>query len=162
MADGVEFSIIGLEDLRAKLQEISKDMQFKGGRFALRKAAQLIRDAAKQNALAVDDPQSEDKISDNIAERWNGRLNKQTGDLGFRIGVLGGAVTSDKYASVGSLPGKDTRHWRLIEFGTSKVAARPFMRPALSDNIGTATDTFVREYSRAVERAIRRAKKTGK
>uniref|UniRef100_UPI000A6F8F73 HK97-gp10 family putative phage morphogenesis protein n=1 Tax=Pseudomonas sp. NBRC 111142 TaxID=1661057 RepID=UPI000A6F8F73 len=84
------------------------------------------------------------------------RLFKQTGDLGFRIGVLHGAVLKDG----GDLsPNAPTPHWRLIEFGTEKMAAVPFMRPALADSISQATSTFVSEYEKAIDRAIRRAEK---
>ena len=167
MADGVEFNLTGLEDLRAKLKEIDKDVRFKGGRFALRKAAQVVRDAARQNAGRVDDSRTTEDIAKNIVERWNGRLNKQTGDLGFRIGVMGGAkapaVASGEIAGKGKAnPGGDTFYWRFLEFGTKDIAARPFIRPAMTDNVQAATDEFIKQYDKAVERAIRRAKKTGK
>ena len=42
MADGVEFSILGLEGLLGKLATVSVDVRHKGGRAALRKAAQVV------------------------------------------------------------------------------------------------------------------------
>ena len=36
----------------------------------------------------------------------------------------------------------DTKHFWLVEFGTSKTKAQPFMRPALESNIRNATDAF--------------------
>lgn len=167
MTDGVEFDLVGLEDLRAKLKEISKDMQFKGGRFALRKSAQVIRDKARENASRVDDSKTPEDIAKNITERWSGRLNTRTGDLGFRIGVLGGAkgaaVASGEIAGKGKAnPGGDTFYWRFLEFGTQHISARPFMRPAMTDSIQPATAEFIKQYDKAVDRAIRRAKTTGK
>ena len=111
---------------------------------------------AKDGAERIDDKQTGRSISDNIALRWNGRLFKQTGDLGFRIGVLHGAVL----AAGGDLgQNAPTPHWRLIEFGTEKMAAAPFMRPALANSISEVTSTFVTEYEKAIDRAIRRAAK---
>ncbi|QQE90485.1 HK97-gp10 family putative phage morphogenesis protein [Azotobacter chroococcum] len=159
MADAIEFSLTGLDELLGKLDEVSFDMKRKGGRFALRRAAQVIRDAAKQNAKRMDDPETAEDISANIAERWNGRLFKATGNLGFRVGVLGGAGGSKTSDQLSSLPGKDTRHWRYLEFGSENNRATPFMRPALEQSIGAATDTFVREYDKALDRAIKRARK---
>ena len=159
MADSVEFSITGLDSLLGKLEAITYDVKRKGGRSALRKAAQAIRDAAKKNAARLDDPQTAADISKNIVERWNGRMFKRTGDLGFRVGVLGGAGGSRKGSELSGLPGGDTRHFRYLEFGTEDTRAQPFMRPALDQNIGLATDVFVREYERAVDRAIKRAAK---
>jgi HK97 gp10 family phage protein len=157
----VSFKITGLDSLLGKLENLKYETKKKGGRFALRKAAQLVRDAAKQNAQGLDDPETGRAISDNIADRWNSRLNKQTGDLGFRVGVLQGARLPKPGAQVSEGQGAPTPHWRLLEFGTEKMVARPFMRPALANNIGAATDTFVREYEKAIDRAIKRAKKKG-
>lgn len=167
MTDGVDFNLSGLDDLQAKLQEISKDMQFKGGRFALRKAAQVIRDKARENAARVDDSKTPEDIAKNITERWASKRNKATGDLGFRIGVLGGAkgpaVASGEIAGKGKAnPGGDTFYWRFVEFGTKNAPARPFMRPAMEESVKPATDEFIKQYDKAVDRAIRRAKKTGK
>ena len=156
MADGVEFSITGLDSLLGKLDSVSYDVRRKGGRAALRKAAQVVVQKAKEGAERIDDKETGRSIDDNIALRWNGKLFKQTGDLGFRVGVLHGAVLKDG----GDLsPNSPTPHWRLIEFGTENMAAVPFMRPALANSISEVTTTFVSEYEKAVDRAIRRAAK---
>lgn len=156
MADGVDFSITGLDSLLGKLDSLSYDVRRKGGRAALRKAAQVVVQKAKEGAERIDDKETGRSIADNIALRWNGKLFKQTGDLGFRIGVLHGAVLKNG----GDLsPNSPTPHWRLIEFGTEKMAAVPFMRPALANSISEATNTFVSEYEKAIDRAIRRAAK---
>lgn len=159
MADGVEFSITGLDGLLGKLDSISYDVRRKGGRAALRKAAQVVVQKAKEGAERIDDKATGRSISDNIALRWNGRLFKQTGDLGFRIGVLHGAVLAKKGEEVDTSTNAPTPHWRLIEFGTELMAAAPFMRPALANSISEVTSTFVTEYEKSIDRAIRRAAK---
>ncbi|WP_367863122.1 HK97-gp10 family putative phage morphogenesis protein [Pseudomonas guariconensis] len=159
MADGVEFSITGLESLLGKLGAVSYDVRRKGGRAALRKAAQVVVQKAKEGAERIDDKETGRSIADNIALRWNGRLFKQTGDLGFRIGVLHGAVLAKKGEAVDLSTNAPTPHWRLIEFGTEKMAAAPFMRPALANSIAEVTNTFVSEYEKSIDRAIRRAAK---
>ena len=156
MADGVDFSILGLDSLLGKLSEVSVDVRRKGGRAALRKAAQVVVQKAKGGAERMDDKATGRSISDNIALRWNGRLFKRTGDLGFRIGVMHGAVLKDGGDLSSNAP---TPHWRLFEFGTEKMPAAPFMRPALADSISEVTNTFVTEYEKAIDRAIRRAAK---
>lgn len=156
MADGVEFSITGLDSLLGKLEAVTYDVKRKGGRAALRKAAQVVVAKAKEGAERLDDRETGRSIADNIALRWNGKLFKQTGDLGFRIGVLHGAVLKDG----GDLsPNSPTPHWRLLEFGTEKMPAAPFMRPALANNISEVTATFVTEYEKSIDRAIRRIAK---
>ncbi len=56
MADTVEFSITGLDSLLGKLDSVTDDVKRKGGRAALRKAAMIVVQAAKQGAEKVDDP----------------------------------------------------------------------------------------------------------
>ncbi|WP_110641012.1 HK97-gp10 family putative phage morphogenesis protein [Salinicola sp. CPA57] len=174
MADSITFRIEGVEALNAKLKGVSDDVRLKGGRFALRKAANLVRDQAKANAARVDDPTTNESIAKNIAVRWDGKHFKRTGDLKFRVGVLGGAMAygdtrlnrrksrvGKEYGTDGSSgnPGGDTWYWRFLEFGTSRQRAQPFMRTALASSIDAATAEFVNQYGKAVDRAIKRAAK---
>lgn len=156
MADNIEFSLVGIDSLVGKLESISYDMKRKGGRSALRKAAQLVADKMKEGAQKIDDPETGRSIADNVALRWNGKLFKASGDLGFRVGILHGAVLKNGGDTSANSP---TPHWRLIEFGTAKMRAQPFARKALADNISEATNTFITEYEKAIDRAIRRAAK---
>lgn len=160
MADGIQFSLTGVDELIATLNAVTYDTKRKGGRAALRKAAQVVRDAARRNAAGLDDLGTGRQISANIAERWNGRHFKRTGDPAFRVGVLHGAVIREKGNPDPGTNGP-TPHWRLLEFGTEKMRAQPFMRPALENNIALATDTFVQEYEKSLARAIKRAAKKG-
>lgn len=174
MADGVSYNLNGLPELLGKLEGLQQDIKRKGGRFALRKAAQVIRDQARKNAERVDDPASPENISLNIVERWSGRTFKQTGNMKFRIGVLGGAKAyantrenvrkgraGQIYSTGGDSgnPGGDTWHWRLLEFGTEKMRANPIFRPVPQQAGQQAADVFVKEYGKAIDRALRRAKK---
>jgi HK97 gp10 family phage protein len=156
MADSIEFALEGIDGLVGKLEAISYDMKRKGGRSALRKAAQVVANKAKEGAERLDDPETGRSIAANIALRWTGRLFKASGDLSFRVGVLHGAVLKNGGDLSANSP---TPHWRLLEFGTSKMAAQPFMRKALADNISEVTSTFITEYEKAIDRAIKRAAK---
>lgn len=145
MVDKVEFNLTGLEELRAKLIKLGKDTEFKGARFAGRKAANLIKEAAKLNAAKVDNPETPNNISSNIASRFSPSEFRRTGDTKFRIGVLGGAKEGQN--NDGN-QGGNTFYWRFIELGTSKEMAKPFMQPALADNIDNATNEFTKQFSR--------------
>jgi HK97 gp10 family phage protein len=152
MNNTLRFSLIGLERLQAQLRIVNDDLKRQGGRFALRKAANLVVDTAKDNARRLDDTSTGRTIADNIALRWNGRLFKRTGDLGFRIGVLQGARLqnhSNKHA------GAPTPHWRLLEFGTETMPAQPFLRRALADQINEVTDIFISQYEKALDRVLK-------
>lgn len=174
MADGVDFSLTGMDDVLGKMRELKVDARLKGGRFAARKAAQVMLAAAQENASRIDDPATANSIEKNLALRFSGRRFKQTGDIMFRVGVMGGARSyadtkenrrksrvGARYRTDGdkSNPGGDTWYWRLVELGTSRMPANPFMRPALERNISQVIDTFATQYDKALDRAIRRAKK---
>lgn len=156
MADGVSFKLEGIELLLGRLDTLSDDLKTKGGRAALRKAGNVIVAKAKANASRIDDPGTGRSIVDNIAMRWNGRLYKQTGNLGFRVGVMYGAKLKNHPSLTKNSP---TPHWRLIEFGTENMRAQPFMRPAADSSINQVVATFTSEYGLAIDRAIARAKK---
>lgn len=166
MAD-VQFKLTGLEPVLAKLKKLPVDVRMKGARFAGRKAANVIRDAAIQNAAKVNDEMTKEEIAKNIAVRFSSRVFKRTGDVAFRVGVLGGARAyaqtrenvrrgraGQTYATGGSKanPGGDTWYWRLVEFGTQRMQARPMLRPALEKNIGPATDAFVSNMNKWLDR----------
>ena len=110
-------------------------------------------------ASRIDDPRSAEDIAANIVERWGSRRFKRTGDLMFRVGVMGGAGGNKEASAFAGLPGGDTRHWRQLEFGNSNHDANPFMRPAADQAGQQAVDTFIKEYGKAIDRALRRARK---
>lgn len=158
MADGVEYKLTGVDELLGKLDSITDDMKRKGGRAALRKAANVIANRAKANARRLDDLETGRSIADNIAVRWNGREFKRNGNLAFRIGVLHGAVLKKHPDKAKNAP---TPHWRLLEFGTENMRAQPIMRPAAENGAEEAMNTFVEEYGKSIDRAIIRAAKKG-
>lgn len=157
-SDGVDFTLVGMDELISKLDSVEKEIKRKGTRFGLRKAANLIASKAKIGAQRINDPATADEIAKNIAIRYSSRYFKAKGDHKMRIGIMGGARPTKKEAGEG-LPGKDTRHWRFHELGTEKIRARPFMRPALENNISAAINEMAIHTDKAIDRALKRAKK---
>jgi len=145
----------GVDALNAKLRGLSYDIQKKGGRSALRAAAKIVADAAKVNAQQLDDKATGRSIAMNIGMRWASKLNKQTGDLGFRIGVQGGAKSPPGSNPDAGANGP-TPHWRFLEFGTERQKATPFMRPALEQNLQRVADTFIVKFGQSIDRAIKK------
>ncbi|MHA3098405.1 HK97-gp10 family putative phage morphogenesis protein [Acinetobacter brisouii] len=140
--------IQGLEQLQQKLRAIGKKSTIKRiARKSARQAMNIARDAARANAKALDDPITKEKIWKNIVTQTGKTRNSD--EIVMRVGIRGGAAQNkytDKTALAG-LPGGITTYWRYIEFGTSEIAAQPFMRPALSKNVGQITDKFVSVFS---------------
>ncbi|MBB4820938.1 HK97 gp10 family phage protein [Pseudomonas alcaligenes] len=170
MAD-IEFTLAGIDTLLGKLDAVSDDLKRRSGRSALRRAARLVAEAARDNARKLDDPQTRQNIVANIAVRWDRRRSRY-GDLAFRVGVLGGAKQTHNYHTRrgrpsreyrvdgdSGNPGGDTFYWRFLEFGTRHIRAEGFMRRALAENIEAATGAFISEYEKSIDRAIKRAAK---
>lgn len=157
MADDIQFNMIGIDGLLSKLATVNDETKRKTGRSALRRAAGLAVSHAKEGANRVDDPETGRAIADNIVLRWNGRLFRRNGDLGFRIGVMHGAVLRKNGSTEKNAP---TPHWRLLEFGTEHVAADPFVRPALENHIAEITNEFATQFEKGLDRAIRRDAKS--
>lgn len=126
----VTVKIEGLEGIEKKLKEIPQKFAYRGMRRALRRGANVIRDHARSNAKRLDDPQTREQIAKNIAVAGGGsKRERQAGGPMMRVGVMGGARFN---AGAGGLPGGNTTgYWRLLEFGTSKMRAQPFMRTAI-------------------------------
>lgn len=154
----------GLPELHVRMKAVSREIRTKGARSAVRKGAVVVRDAAKAAALAIDRPETPLKIADNIAVQFAGRTFRRTGDVMFRVGVRGGArqyantKENRRKSRVGStyVTGGTTWYWRLIEFGTSRFGARPFLRPALENNAGRVLDEIVREMNKQLDRAAKK------
>lgn len=156
MADSIDFTLVGMDKVLDNFDKLDFEVKRKGGRFALRKAANFIADKARSNASRIDDPKTANDIAKNIAVRWSSRTYKSTGNLAFRVGVMGGAGGSKPDEYYASNPGGATRYWRHIEFGSeNNKPAQPFMRTALEDNIAGAINVFGDELEKKIARLLK-------
>lgn len=143
MADGIRFDIQGLNGVVNKMRTLGPRLRKKGLRKAARAAMSIVRDAAKANAKAIDDPATREKVFRNIITQEATKQSRREGGVVMRVGVRGGASSNQHSTDASGNPGGDTRHWRYIEFGTEHIGGQPFMRPAFSNNVGAVTDRFV-------------------
>jgi HK97 gp10 family phage protein len=166
-ANQLDWKITGEYDYFGRLEGLPIAMRAKGIRYAGRKAANVIQTAAVSNASRIDDPATAEHIAANIVVRFSNKTFKRTGDILFRVGVLGGARDYSAYGEIttgrdaSKNPGGDTWYWRLVEFGTEDTAAQPFMRPALENNIQKATNEFGTQLASWLDRNLRRITKKG-
>lgn len=141
-----DFKIEGLDAVLAKMRGLAPKLVKKGLRSAGTKAMRIVRDDARKGAKAIDDPASGSNIAKNIITRYDGRGSKRVGGAVTKVGVAGGARPR---------PGReDTGHWRLVEFGTEHMPARPFMRPALANNVEQVTTVYVQALNAEIDKAV--------
>lgn len=153
---GASFSILGLKELKVKLQTLPQEVSAKAVRTSLRKAVKLVQGAAHNNALTVDNPETGRKIADNIRLQFATKLFQQTdGELVmFRVGVSTerGRIPTPN-ADTG--PRGNTPHWHLVEFGTQRSRSKPFMRPALDNNVNQVIDSFVVNFGQELDKLLK-------
>ncbi|WP_427927593.1 HK97-gp10 family putative phage morphogenesis protein [Acinetobacter guillouiae] len=146
-------SIHGLPDFREKMRRIGSEKEVKKFvRKSSRQAMNLVRDDARINAKAIDDPETVAKIHKNITVQAGKTRDKNS--IRMRVGIKGGAGQNQYSVSTAGLSGGDTRHWRYIEFGTSTIPAVPFMRPALANNVEAVIGHFSQSFMQQLDEAI--------
>ena len=161
-------AITGLDEVEANFKKIGNPRKQKNTTTrAARRAMNIVRKAAADNAKSIDDTETPNRIWKNIATR-TGRT-RGTGMVLMRVGVRGGAQQYAKtkanvrkgragktYATAGSKknPGGDTFYYRFLEFGTSKMAARPFMRIALWNNTEKVQAKFAEDFKEQIDKEL--------
>ena len=147
----VEFRMTGMEQFKQKIDRLANPKKAKSiARKAARQAMNIVRDAARVNARAIDDRETTEKIFKNISVAA-GR-SRDPNVIVMRVGVRGGASFSNKNPP--KLSGGDTRHWRWVEFGSANNIAVPFMRPALARNIQQVTDKFAQVFNTEIDKEL--------
>lgn len=163
MAEHIE----GLDGVINRMRQLSNPRKQKNAATrAARKAMAVVRKEAVANAKRLDDKETGERIWKNIAIKPSKTKN---GFVLMRVGVRGGARSyaatrenvrsgrvGQQYATAGSSsnPGGDTFHFRFLEFGTSKVPATPFLRPALNNNMEAVQSSFVDDFSAQLDKEI--------
>lgn len=158
MADfDVKMDIKGLEDVLKKLEQMEPKLKKRAVKNATGKAASIIRRAATKAA-----PKKSGAMAKNIRVQFAPKETRKTGDVTFRVGVRGGArrPSQGKFDSSSTdrqAVFKSTWYWRLVEFGTQKMPARPFMRKAMVNS----TERVFNQIATHLDKAIEKYTKTG-
>ncbi len=128
-----------LAALTDRLKDIEAKIAKKALRTAARKSMAIVRDQVKANA-----PEDTSDDADNIKTKAFIALQTsfRRGVLSVRVGVRGGAKQNP-----------DTPYyWRMVEFGTKQISAKPFMTPALENNAEAVIDRIADELRRELDK----------
>lgn len=136
-------SVTGLKELDAALEDMKKSVAKRHLVNALKKAAEPTRAAAESGA-----PRLTGRLAESIVvqTKLSKRQRKRRAKQGLAEVFIGASFPKGAHA-------------HLIEFGTSKMPARPFLRPAWDGNKGAALETMKTELWGSIERAAKRAAK---
>jgi len=170
MVDQVK--IHGLDDVRKALRALPKDIRKRELQKSLRKGADLIRDAARLRAPIGEETYTRNMrgttfthvkgtLADSIVVR--AEKKKYLRDAAkVRIGVLTTNKKTGK-AQINSAMAaahEDAWYWRFIEFGTSKMPARPFLTPAFEMTKYIANETIKNALRIGVFKSANRVNKS--
>ncbi|HCT3318159.1 TPA: HK97 gp10 family phage protein [Acinetobacter nosocomialis] len=140
----------GEENVSRKLQQLADPKVTRRiSRKAARKGMNKVRDAARQNAQLIDDPETRANIAKNIKVAAGKVGNRDL--IKMRVGVDGGASFA---AALKLTSGGDTRHWRFVEFGTAFTPAVPFMRIAFFSKMDDVIETFAQVFSEELDKEL--------
>ena len=151
----VEFNNEGLDEVQEKLKRLGNPRLIKNAaRRSARKAMAIVRDAARANAKAIDDKNSDEKIWKNIAIAAG--KSRDANAVVMRVGVRGGAAqnANTNKAALSKLSGGITTHWRYLEFGSANNPPTQFMRPALQNNIQAVTSSFAENFNKEIDKEL--------
>ena len=129
--------VTGLKELGQALENLGRKTKNKLGAKAMRKGGAIIRDQARANAPLL-------KVK--VPHRKRGTLKKAIvastkpqKDGSVRTIIFVRTLKNSKILEFKGKTGKsgaynpnDPFYWRFVEFGTSKMPAQPFLRPAFS------------------------------
>lgn len=114
----VEFKLEGFKELDALLTQLPDEIAKKVVEQTVRAGAKVVLDAAK---LKV--PVRTGRLKKSLSIKKNTAAFKNYGSVKYAVG-----------ANLSARKGTTAPHAHLVEFGTVKTAAKPFLRPALEEN----------------------------
>ena len=167
MADSVKVTVNGIDELKKALAALPGKLRRRVLVKALRAGAKVVLAEARANVpvLAVENPyRTKGLLKKRLTVRTS-KESRQAGNVGVFVNVRPAAGA--KFRNVGKIAGVrfrvkrkesergaksklDPYYWRFVEFGTKKMTARPFLRPA-AEKLPEALAAFEREAVPAIE-----------
>ena len=162
-ADGIQIKLDGVLELKRALADATTTIRTKAVRGALRDAARVIQKQARQLAPILRVPTKTRKPG-TVKRRISVRASKfarQQGKEGVFINVrpIRGAAQIKRFGKASATNPHDPYYWRFLEFGTRKMRARPFLRPAVAAKGEEAIRVFMNRVIPQIQRLNQKAVK---
>lgn len=127
----------GMAELTRALKAFPSNVQKNILNSAIRAAASSIQKEAKKNALV-----RTGKLKKDIIIKKRRTTNTR---IRYSIGIRRGTK-------------EDAFYGHILEFGSSKMAASPFMRPALESKAGESINDVKKKMQQRIDKEIKRSK----
>lgn len=162
MADSVNVKIAGIDELKRALADLPSKLRRKALMKPMRSAMKVVLDAARAAVPVLQAPtpyRTSGLLKKRLAVRAS-RVSRQAGNVGVFVNVrpaagakfatVAGVRVKTKASQRGAKSRLDPFYWRFVEFGTRKMGARKFLRPA-ADKLPEALAVFEREAIPSIE-----------
>lgn len=154
MSNPIEFKLTGFKELADKLHALGPAIERKGLNGAAYLAADVVRKAVKETT-AFHSRSGTLKANVIVAKR-----RAKPGTATYRITVRWARYRNNKANRLKGRAGKflernPALYGAFIEFGTSKMKARPYLRPAFLSNVDTAIEVMRVRLAQAIEDAVK-------
>lgn len=147
---GADVKVEGFKELAAKLRSLAPAMRKKVLRNALSAGARIVRDEAKLKAPVLSStakaPYRQSATVKKAIRVRTSKSARRAGDVGVFVNVK-----PAKSGARGAKSRTDPFYWRFLEFGTRKMAARSFLRPA-TNKLGEALAVFNKQVIRWIDK----------
>ena len=155
MVDSVK--IDGLRELAAALRALPDKLAKNGLRAGVYAGAKVIQDEAKLRAPVYTGPVEQGHPPPGTLKRAiiMKQIREESGQRHqvFFVTVRSGKKYQ-KQGKKGNLS-QDAFYWRWVEFGSTKMAARPFLRPAFEAKKEAAVEAIKNKLAERVEEAAK-------
>lgn len=156
MSNG-SLAVVGLGDLQADFERLARSVGNKVVRDAVIAGARVARDKTRQAA-----PFKTGKLKKNIeATRVKQGETPGGATAGVRVKRPAGKSAKTRKRQGNSGEGSKTDsdapfYWKFLEYGTSKMAAAPFIRPTWDSNLAEIEKATADKLAEGIDSAITR------
>ena len=153
MADRIRFDMKGWDELKRGLEQLGPELATKAGKSAIRAGAKVLSDEVKA-ATPVGDDDTSRTYRNKSGEQVRVDYGHARDNIKVKMGRAKKAFNVVAIVSFGSA------FWaRLLEYGTVKMAAKPFAKPAFDNasiivlekvrsSLATSIDRLAKKYGR--------------
>lgn len=122
-----DVKVDGVAELREKMKGLPYAVQKQVIQPAVRYGANIIAEQARAIVRNIDDPTTGRQIARNIVVKYRSKLSKRYKGVVYSIGV---EYPRGRMPKGNPDDGVNTPHFHLLELGTEKMRAQPFLVPA--------------------------------
>jgi HK97 gp10 family phage protein len=151
----------GFRELEQNLKMLGSEMHEKGVKLMMSRAAVPMRNEAKINAPILEEPDKRRNRGTLLRaiSIWRKRVTRYA--VTYYVGVRGLSrqkIAKFKRESKNSSSDNpnDPFYWKFLEFGTSKMRARPFLRPAFEAKKTESVRVALEEGREFVKRIVQK------